>query len=89
MTVQEDLNAVADPLEERGWCQGVTRDFQGRFCLGGAIGWVLDVTTGQRWKLARQEVQLRIGTLSVASWNDTPGRTVEEVLAVLRGRSDA
>lgn len=82
--VQPLLDRVADKLRTHGWCQGSLSDAGGRRCLLGAI-WSVDDDTCK----AEDELRSRAGLGdfdSLAGWNDAPGRTVEEVLALLAPR---
>lgn len=78
---------------EKGWTQGaLARDELGAevwprhpaascWCLLGAIRRVaLGDTEAEE---ARQMVFDQLGSVAIATWNDTPGRTQAEVLAVL------
>lgn len=100
------LSRAADLLEEHGWVQRQYGDPVIGFCLVGAIDWV---TFGQtdippsgveifeiEARLFRS-INLDSGSLrdrnALTGWNDTWGRTKDEVVAALReaakeGRSD-
>lgn len=77
--IQTVFNRAADLLERDGWCQGKYWMDDGRCCLVGAA--MRMGATPECW----QELSRRTGVLHPQYWNDEPGRTVEEVLAVLRG----
>jgi hypothetical protein len=82
-----NFQIIADYIREHGWCQGEFHSSDGRVCLAGAIE-----TTGFGGKTYR-EVLEKInrttdpdyphGYSCISDWNDVPGRTVEEVLAIL------
>jgi hypothetical protein len=94
MDAKEYLNAVADHIEKWGWIQGAfyldTIDgaawTQSPCCLLGgmdavrSLEWVSQVTRDEAQLKLRRELK----TISLAAWNDAPGRTKEEVIAVLR-----
>jgi len=83
VTVQDVLERAAQILEHSGWCQQYSHRSSGESCLYGAI---LDAAPGSAMD-AVYEVRERIGvmnTVGLFDWNDAPGRTLSEVLAVLR-----
>lgn len=73
------LLKAAALIEERGWCQGSMLSPSG-YCALGAIGVAGDYRD-IAYK-ARDKFSAVVG--SVATWNDWPGRTKEEVIAKLR-----
>lgn len=69
------LKKTRATLIRSGWCQGAL-DTEGRHCLVEAM----PVPTN------RDVVQLlekRVGVHRLSAWNDAPGRTAEEVIALL------
>lgn len=72
--------AAAQILEKRGWCQGEYQDSFGRCCLQGAL-----LKARKDRGLFRTPIPFY--EPKAVLWNDTPGRTKEEVIALLR--SDA
>ncbi len=82
---RELLFEAATILERRGWCQKHLVDVKGRMCTVGAItevwnlasGWDMDVVVIAQDKLTRV-----VGPL--VEWNDTEGRTRDEVVGMLR-----
>lgn len=86
MTTKEVFAAAADVLERDGWCQGsmYRADEDGRIigrCLLGAV----------RQAAKTYDDYVFAGDLLVdlldrapSTWNDTPGRTADEVIAKLR-----
>ena len=82
----------SDIITQYGWIQGAPESEQG-FCLQGAL---YNVYRGHHdpWKLMQvtRQVQAVIFNngqpyhkwASISEWNDTPGRTKRQVLAVLR-----
>ena len=86
-TPAEILADAADHVEHRGWFQisppyRVGEDPQ---CALSAIWKCLDsVHQGVRCLTAERALQKEIGDLPIITWNDTPGRTREEVAATLR-----
>jgi len=94
MNAQEILNSAADLLEKDGWCQGYPNNALGQRCALGAI-WDVEhygPEAGQAEDLVRQLItKKRYGgtvsatyPLAISTWNDQPGRTAQEVIAVLR-----
>ena len=88
--VAADLRAAADVLRRDGWTQELfINQVSGCPCVAGAL---LDVA-GYRWHNAieRLGAHLGIGTspLAVYRWNDTTGRTADEVIAALEAAADA
>lgn len=80
MTVEEMAARTADVIEECGWTQG-TSVRRGRVCLVQAMQ---RASTGPAWSQLAARVIPLVG-MSLVVWNDAPGRTVEEVVALLRG----
>jgi hypothetical protein len=84
------LARAADLIESEGWTQGESVDRMGRMCALGAIGAsrnTLDFNSPVDlfWATRRAKQMLRRAlTVSIAEWNDTLGRTKEEVVAKLR-----
>lgn len=77
---------AADYIERHGWCQYIVEDNQGRVCIGGAISAAAsnsDQDDLYVYALVRLDKYLHSYKL-VPFWNDTPGRTKEEVIAALR-----
>ena len=85
---------AADYIERKGWCQRVNSNIGGEVCAWGAIAIVLEVSpdfhvlthTEQR-ALVKLVDYLGGGVRLVGEivrWNDTPGRTKEQVVAALR-----
>lgn len=75
------LNA-ADVLRRDGWCQGESRDPQGRHCALGALMEAGSVTAVMRGGV-RLKRSLGLEDTSVAFWNDRPERTKEQVIEAL------
>lgn len=93
MDVKQVLIEARRLIAEKGWTQGVNaRNSKGRvvkptykgavcFCIYGALGRVVEELSevhDEAVALLEHEVQPKF----VSEWNDTPGRTREEVLAV-------
>lgn len=87
------LLKAADLLESNGWCQYTYRDYRGQRCLMGALhdaSWSEQLDDGFGGRLPSVSHSLAVGHLmcrlggSISHWNDHPGRTQEEVVAVLR-----
>lgn len=90
MTLSETCQAAARLLSRKGWIQGhyaikggktvcaPTRDAD-CFCILGALRAVRPDVFGVVEALSKETVPL-----TLAQWNDTPGRTKREVLEFLR-----
>ena len=80
MTPEEILSEAAR-LVEKGWCQGRLRSGLG-VC---AVGAILDAGRSDNGlNVAVSALVQEIGTPDIGRWNDTPGRTKEEVATALR-----
>lgn len=81
MSPAEVLERAAEYIEEHGWIQDPC-SAQGPQCVGNAIAFV------NKPQYRAQEMFWRyLGLSSIAdvwAWNDTPGRTAEEVCRTLR-----
>lgn len=79
------LARAAELIEEHGWCQGGFYDDQGRMCVDFAL-LMAEATSNERARRLLTDELRRRGDRerSVVEWNDAPGRTQLEVLAVLR-----
>lgn len=82
MSVQSDAAATARYIRRHGWIQGRMKDGKGRVCLLGAISEVTNVVDPRYIRL-RDAVLAELQSLPITVWNDSPGRTKDEVLAVL------
>lgn len=91
-TLYDDVRRL---LVERGWLQGGERDDSGRLGLVAAIDEAVRATgrtptaamaegrmLARSARLARHLRELA-GTSSLAAWSDSPGRSLDEVLALL------
>jgi hypothetical protein len=70
---------AASILEERGWIQGAGHSSNGH-CAMNAI----DSTGAEHRAVLIALITLTEKLGPIAQWNDTPGRTKEEVIAMLR-----
>jgi hypothetical protein len=78
------LLKAADYVEKNGWCQHELQSGDGRVCIVGALSAVADEiflvgTHSAAWTRLQKALNKMAGT-----WNDTQGRTKEEVVAKLR-----
>jgi hypothetical protein len=82
---------IADELITRGWTQEALEDEKGRVCLAGAIEChtLGRIVLGEwpkgmddRFQRAAHVVREIIRDVSITDWNDTVGRTFDEVLRV-------
>jgi hypothetical protein len=78
-------------LRTKGWCQGVARDQKGRFCSIGAINEGTEndykaITPVMNARVYVEKViqQSRFRNQHIIAWNDTRGRTKQQVLKVFR-----
>jgi hypothetical protein len=84
--IKENLQAAAAIIRERGWCQNQGSDADGGCCLARALGEAERATgaTGEFVLAAMSCMHIRsLGIKDAIKWNDTPGRTKEEVLELL------
>lgn len=102
ISVKQILLDAAERLETHGWTQGVSQDKDGRCCAVGAISAViyknydnfLGYTTNPKHHTAIiQEVfkpiHAILGEYMIIPWNDTPGRTADEVIAMIRKAAES
>ena len=84
------LDKAIKVLDIYGWCQGRPGNETGGYCLLGAINRALvnspfsRVQQDQVWSSARTAIHGLVNTSFLATWNDTPGRTVDEVKHLIR-----
>lgn len=82
-------------INTHGWVQGFNMSEDG-YCAGGAIIEALGLPQYADWDAQHRGAYLRatlplvehlckLGERSIVQWNDTPGRTKDEVVSVLRG----
>ncbi len=88
--VAADLRAAAELLRAEGWCQGSYGQAGGPRCMDGAI---LSVTAypgpyDRALSVMRPVLDIT-ATTPLAIWNDTPGRTLDEVLDALERAAQA
>jgi hypothetical protein len=91
--VAADLRAAADLLEHEGWTQGQFQDEEtGCRCAAGALEAAAEEEISGRWldgiAALTQQLGISPGPISLYRWNDTPGRTADEVIAALRAAAD-
>lgn len=86
------VRATAQELTEHGWCQGTTRDLDGKLCLVGALHRVTYQSHIYGAALSCLWDQLVLSDhspeLSPIGWNDAPGRTAEQVVALCNATAD-
>lgn len=82
------LKDAAAYIEEHGWCQGTIATADGRVCI---VQSILQAANPPEFDSAFALLAHRLGirrygcASKAGNWNDAPGRTKAEVLAVLRG----
>ncbi|MFF4574855.1 hypothetical protein [Streptomyces sp. NPDC001410] len=89
VTAAEHLELTALVIERWGWAWGADRDEDGGRCIRGAQFVLLRLGYGNADTLHRatdhlHQVLAPSGGGSFVAWNDTPGRTRDQVLALLR-----
>ena len=86
MDTKEVRERAAQLIEECGWSQGCYVSDAGGYCISGALGRAsnADRLSGLGTP-AYREIERELDVHLLDHWNDEPGRTVEEVLAALRG----
>lgn len=90
ITVAEHLELTALVIERYGWAQGTHRTTSGRRCILGAQAVLYRLGLGDETTVAAAANRLqavlaaRGCTLPYARWNDLPGRTETDVLALIR-----
>ncbi|MDV9195535.1 DUF6197 family protein [Streptomyces sp. Wh19] len=90
ITVAEHLELTALVIERYGWAQNTHRTTSGRRCILGAQAVLYRLGHGNESTVAAagqrlQAVLAACGcTLTYAKWNDLPGRTQADVLALIR-----
>jgi hypothetical protein len=94
---RQSLLEAADILECKGWCQHQAYADNGRMCILGALARTAGEALAHKAVLSEMGRDHYQGhsiapwndasspaCRSIASWNDAPGRTKEEVVAMLR-----
>lgn len=90
VTVAEHLELTALVITRYGWAQGTHRTTSGRRCILGAQAVLYRLGIGDESTVAAAAQRLqavlvaRGCTLTYAKWNDIPGRTQDDVLALIR-----
>lgn len=82
--IKKDAKAAAEYLSKHGWCQYDEFNESGACCMNGAIikaTGVENAPSSPLYEVCCQEVGVSVGSLG-AIFNDAPGRTKEEVLAI-------
>ena len=79
--VAQALLDAASLIEQRGWCQG-TGEREGALCMLRAIG--VAAPSDDILVAACETLGKLLNTRFGQVWNDVPGRTKEEVVAMLR-----
>ena len=89
--IADVLDGAADLLEERGWCQNDYETPEGQMCLAAALT-ESALRYHQSWSVAlaaaveaRGVVMKATRTRSVPAYNDADGRTLPEILTLVRG----
>lgn len=86
------LRRTAQVLRERGWCQGEFASEYGECCVIGALRVAFGSLPTQLCMSGEDYYEARSALIAavvdgeidcVADWNDTPGRTKDEVISAL------
>lgn len=77
--ISDVLRNAAQLITAKGWCQGISEDCHGRLCAIGAICRVTESLHQASFVEGILQAFLNSGQ-SVSNWNDTHGRTEQEVL---------
>lgn len=87
-TGEEVLDGAAKAIEEQGWCQHMMQNAEGNLCLmGGLLHGARQTQCPGFYEAAQaveDQVKQQTGASLVALWNDEPGRSVEDVLLLLK-----
>ncbi len=89
-TAEWVLREAAETLELVGWCQGILTNDRGQYCAAGAIRRAVNEGNYQNEGAAVTACVSAVETLeaevgqTIVDWNDTPGRTSDEVIAAMR-----
>ncbi len=78
--VARTLLDAADYIDDHGWCQGQSWDLVGQVCAG----WAIYRSNRQFQLQAAARLRGHLNISDIATWNDRPGRTRDEVTAALR-----
>lgn len=85
MTVADALNAAADLIETKGWCQGFYTNDAGGMCIEGALIRATEADERDSVGLFTNAAAAIIAHgKGFVAFNDTPGRTAAEVIGLLR-----
>ncbi len=86
-TIGRKLLNAAEYIEQHGWCQGSLRNPRGSACLIGALYYSNDFRGDLRkdpqWTTAIRRLT-KMTHVHPERWNDSSGRTQDEVVHVLR-----
>jgi hypothetical protein len=82
--VAKILYDAADLIDANGWCQGEYRSEGGCYCITGALVEVIGLGSFSEWSEAALAVEREIDEPHLPAWNDTEGRTVDQVTTALR-----
>jgi hypothetical protein len=82
---QKVISLAADLIEKHGHCQNRVRDERGAMCLVGGLETACSILgeSFAPWSEATAAVKSVVGG-DFIDWNNAPGRTKAEVVAVLR-----
>lgn len=87
LDVADVLEAAAEVIEVKGWCQKESVDGEGRVCVLGAVQSADLLNRHPLTVRAMRALRNRLGLVQnydVIAWNDRPGRTEGEVLDLLK-----
>jgi hypothetical protein len=83
------LRKTAKLLEDKGWAQLTWGNDTSGYCAIGGLRMVqfnypYSASSDPNYQLARKALRTVLGGVDVIAWNDTPGRTAEEVIKLFR-----
>ena len=81
MLASEAIREARNVLMQDGWCQGQSENDRGEKCMSGALAKVFLRDHVSRAATTAATDCVRAATIpQFPLWNDTPGRTIHEVL---------
>lgn len=83
------LDECADYVVEHGWMQGGYKNSRGNVCMLGAMmevvpSRVVITNAGSIWDCANDTLNLLTYPVTVVGYNDSPGRTLDDVVETFR-----
>lgn len=83
--ISKGLLEIAEYIKEHGWCQNRVLDEKGQVCVAGTMHLSRNnLREGNNWDEAKARITKVTGEYNIVQWNNTPGRTKEEIINKLR-----